>query len=224
MNDECICFSLLDCIDKDSLISLDTSHEHHEHDSECDDSSRDLTTYKDVDEHVWLSLTNAKEICKKIAEKISIVDPENKDTYQSNLNSYTDKLSALHEETNNFFSKQDSPYLIVADRFPFVYLFKDYNISFDSAFSGCTSETDATYENIIKLCQSVEKNNIDSLIVLEKSTSNISSSIASSVNKDMQIFTINSLQSVSRAEINNGFNYYDTMKNNVESLKKALKE
>jgi zinc transport system substrate-binding protein len=224
MNSKCICFSLLDCISKDLLIPLNNSHQHHEHGSMCDDSSCMSTDYENIDEHVWLSLTNAEEICKKIAEKISMVDSENKEIYEANLKSYSEKLLTLHNESSKFFSGQTNPHLIVADRFPFVYLFKEYNISYDSAFSGCTSETDATYENIIKLCKSVEKNNIDSLIVLEKSNSNISSSIISSVNKDLQIYTINSLQSVSRAEIINGFNYYDTMKNNIDSLKKALKK
>jgi DNA polymerase-3 subunit epsilon len=105
------------------------------------------TAYENIDEHVWLSLTNAEEICKKIAEKISMVDSENKEIYEANLKSYSEKLLKLHNESSKFFSGQTNPYLIVADRFPFVYLFKEYNISYDSAFSGCTSETDATYEN-----------------------------------------------------------------------------
>lgn len=222
MNKNCKTISLMECIDSENLINTSHQHEHHEHTHSCEDENCDENNFSLYDEHVWLSIPNAIKICQKIADEISAIDSENAKIYKENSEKYCNKLSALHKYAIDALAKCENPYLVVADRFPFVYMFSNYNIEYDSAFSGCTSETDATYENIIKLCNAVEDHNLKSLLVLEKSNSNISSSIISEVKKELKIYTVNSLQSVSADEIKDGFTYYTAMKNNIDVVLKAL--
>lgn len=219
MNKNCKIISLLESIECSKLIENFHGEPNHTHDHENSEMiHEDLSLY---DEHVWLSLPNAIDICQRITLEISSLNPLESEIYNDNLKNYTNKLLSLHEETKNSIS-QKNPYVIVADRFPFVYFFNDYNIPYEAAFSGCSSETDATYENIIKLCNAVNSNNVDSLFVLEKSNTNISSSIVSAVNKDMKIYTLNSLQSVSSEEIEKGLTYYTVMKTNIETILSSL--
>ncbi len=218
MNKTCKKISLVDSVKKDLLIN--TSHQSHGHEEEASENNHENTN--SVDEHVWLSITNAIDICEVIYNEISSMDESHKKIYEKNFESYCDKLLSLHSEAINAFSEFSLRYVIFADRFPFAYFFRDYGIKCTSAFSGCTAETEATYENVIKLCKEIESNNLSSVLVLEKSTSNVASSIISSVKREIHIYTLNSLQSVSREDIQSGCTYYNAMKNNIEALKKSM--
>ena len=219
MNKKCIKVSLLESIPKTSLLSLNHDESVHEHDDECEDEHS-----SSVDEHVWLSLINARHICDTIKNQISKLDPDYKNIYDENYNNYLQKLSELHDYCQSEISKFNSPFLVVADRFPFAYLFNDYGIKYEAAFSGCTSETDATYENIIKLCNTVRENNINSILVLEKSTSNVSSSIISTTKKELKIYNLNSLQTVSKTDIEKGLTFYNAMKSNIDIMINSISE
>mgnify|MGYP000467675760 CR=1 FL=1 len=50
---------------------------------------------EEKDEHVWLSLKNAKTLVGAIADALQELDPDNKDTYAANAAAYIEKLSAL---------------------------------------------------------------------------------------------------------------------------------
>ena len=52
----------------------------------------------EYDEHVWLSLRNAKVLCKAIADYLAEIDTENADTYQDNEKAYADKLDELDKQ------------------------------------------------------------------------------------------------------------------------------
>ncbi len=214
MNKDCKTISLLEIVGFDSLIESNLSEAHnHEHSEECADK---------YDEHVWLSLKNADKICKRICELISSFDLENKKHYEDNSEKYCNKILTLHNEAIEFFSEFQNPFVVVADRFPFSYLFSDYGIEYSAAFSGCSSEVTATYENIIKLCRDVENRQLIYIIVLEKSNSNISSSVISTSKQKVEVLTVNSLQAISKNEIENGLTYLDVMNQNIEVLKKAV--
>ena len=51
-----------------------------------------------IDEHVWLSLANAKTIVGAIEAKLEEIDPDNKSSYEKNANDYIAKLDALDKE------------------------------------------------------------------------------------------------------------------------------
>jgi len=74
-------------------------------------------------------------------------------------------------------------------------------------------------EPIAPIMPKIEKNDYE---LIEKSNSSISSAVVSSSSRELEILTINSLQSVSREEIDCGMTYYSAMKNNIETVKKAL--
>lgn len=214
MNKDCKTISLLEIIGYDNLIESNLSEAHnHGHSEECTD---------EYDEHVWLSLINADKICKGICEIISGFDLDNKKHYEDNSEIYSNKILSLHNEANKFFSEVQNPFVVVADRFPFSYLFLDYGIEYSAAFPGCSSEVTATYENIIKLCREVENRNLKYIIVLEKSNSNISSSVISASHQKVEVLTVNSLQAISKNEIESGLTYLDVMKQNIEVLKKVV--
>ncbi len=218
MNKKCVVLSLLDSVDHDSLIEVGSQEHLHYNESEENHS------HNSIDEHVWLSIKNAVNIVNTITEAIVSIDKESEATYRTNAEEYCHKIQSLHEEFQSFVSELEDPFVVIADRFPFAYMFNDFNISYAAAFSGCTSETEAIFENIVSICNEVSNHNITTLITIEKSNSNILNAVISASKKNLDNVTLNSLQSVSAEEIENGLTYFDVMKSNFDSLKKALKQ
>ena len=111
----------------------EAEHEHedaeeHEHEEEAD-------------EHVWLSLKNAKMLVRVISKALQELDPDSKDIYAANADAYVKKLSALDAEYQAAVDAASNKTILFGDRFPFRYLVDDYGLHYYAAFVGCSTET-----------------------------------------------------------------------------------
>ena len=112
---------------------------------------------KEYDEHVWLSLKNAKTLVGAISAALQELDPGNKDTYAANADAYGQKLSALDAEYQKAVSAGTYKTLLFGDRFPFRYLVDDYGLSYYAAFAGCSAESEASFETVSFLARKVDE-------------------------------------------------------------------
>ena len=104
----------------------------------------------EYDEHVWLSVKNAKTAVTKIAEYLEVLDLANSSVYAKNLQNYLEKLDSLSEIATELSKKNDfsSKPLIFCDRFPFRYMTDELGAKYFAAFSGCSAETEASFETV----------------------------------------------------------------------------
>ena len=190
---------------------IEESDEHgHEHEDE-------------VDEHIWLSVQNAKALVSAIQEELCAVDDGNAALYQSNAASYLAELSALDEAFEETVSSAKRSVLVFADRYPFRYLAHDYGLTCYAAFSGCSAESEASFATILALVKHVEENALPYVMVLENSTQGIAKQVIDNTkSKDQGILVLNSLQSVTREDIESGATYLGLMKEDLAVLKTAL--
>ncbi len=194
---------------KESLISTQHHHEGEEH-----------TVY---DEHVWLSLKNAAFFCERISDVIKEIDPENQVLYALNEEEYVAKLNALDRYIEDLVNTASKKALVFADRFPFAYLMRDYGIEYYAAFEGCSSETDASFDTIISLASKVDELGIEVLLTTEKTDGNVADAvILASSAKDLKIRPLNSMQSISYRDAEQGDTYLAIMEDNIVFLKEAL--
>jgi len=194
--------------------------EEEEHD-EAEGDHEDETEY---DEHVWLSLKNAQIFCQIIAKAISSLDPDNAEVYQANLTSYIGKLSALDSQYQTEVTASPVKTVVFGDRFPFRYLVNDYGLDYYAAFIGCSAETEASPNTIIRLAEKVDEFKLKTIMVTESSDQSIAKTIKDNTkDKNQQILVLDSLQSVTSNDAQNGTTYLSVMENNLEVLKKALK-
>ncbi len=178
----------------------------------------------DCDEHIWLSPKRALMMCDAICEEICTLDSENAPLYRENCEKYCEKLSELDKKCEGIFSNENSPYLLFADRFPFVYLTNDYGVSYSAAFSGCSSETGATYETVATLVSVIKEKNIKVLLTLEKGSSDISKTLISEAKRDdITAEKLFSMQNVGKKDMENGFSYLFAMQENLKVFEKAVK-
>ncbi len=172
-----------------------------------------------ADEHIWTSVKNAKLMVNAIKDTLCLADPEGSDTYEANAISYNSQLDEIDAELEEI--SKDVPMMIFADRFPFIYLLHDYHIPYKAAFSGCSSETNAGFETQISLMNAVKDNALPCVFIIEGGDKYQADAI--SAETGCKIYSLNSMQSVKRSDIENGIKYIDVMKNNANILKEAYR-
>ena len=174
----------------------------------------------EFDEHIWLSLKNAKASCNIILNELVKLDPENKDKYQANYDRYINELDKLDAEYEKAVSSSSKKVLLFADRFPFRYLVDDYGIDYYAAFKGCSAESEASFDTIKFLAEKTDELNLKYVMILENSEEKIANAVINStVNKNQTIESLDSLQSTTLAD---NRSYLDVMSSNLEVLKKVL--
>lgn len=174
----------------------------------------------EIDEHVWLSVKNAKLFVSEIAQAIAKLDEENENIYLENAKAYNEKLTQLDEKFLEAASSSSKNTLVFADRFPFRYLVDDYSLDYFAAFSGCSAESEADFETIIFLANKIDQLDLKYVFVIENSNTKLAQTVINSTtSKNQQIVVLNSLQSVSNVE---GASYLSVMMENLETIKRAI--
>lgn len=197
--------------------------DHDDHDHEDEDHDEHEHHHEHIDEHVWLSLENADDLCKAIAEQLCAIDPQNADSIMKNYEEYSKQLNDLDDEYEEAVEQSPNKTIIVADRFPFRYLVDDYDLKYYAAFSGCSAESEASFETVAFLANKLNELKLKNVLTIDGRTNKIAETvIQTSENKDQNILVLNSMQSVSEEAVKNGASYLTIMKDNLEVLKQAL--
>ena len=162
-------------------------------------------------------------LVKAIAASLAQADPDHADTYQTNADNYINQLMALDAEYTQAISQVDNPTLLFGDRFPFRYLMDDYGITYYAAFSGCSAETEASFQTIAFLSDKLDELKLPSVIKLDGADGKIADAIIrTSQSRDQQVLQLHAMQSISAQDVKNGASYLDIMKDNLAVIRQAL--
>lgn len=195
-------------------VKLEEELEGVEHDHEHDHEDEE-----EYDEHVWLSLRNAKKCVEAIKDVLCELDPTNMDRYKKNAEEYIEKLELLDQKYMEVVSNSKNNTLVFGDRFPFRYLVDDYNLNYYAAFVGCSTESEASFNTITFLAKKLDELGLTSILTIEGNNHKIAETIIKNTeNKNQEILTLNSMQ----GSILEGDTYLSIMEKNLEVLKKAL--
>ncbi len=193
----------------------DHTHNIHSHDGHADE--------KEYDEHIWLSLRLAEKSVTALRDELIALDPENKKIYTANAAEYIAALQSLDKEYMAATEGSRDKTVILADRFPFLYLMQDYGITCYAAFPGCTSDTAASFSTVVYLIERLNEHKKSAVLILEGSNQSVAETvIADSTQKGAAVEVINSCQSVTAQDIQSGASYLDIMRSNLNALKRAL--
>lgn len=173
-----------------------------------------------LDEHVWLSLKNAKTIVNAIAQDLAEVNPDNKVSYEKNAADYVTKLDELDKEYKDTLSAFANKTIIVGDRFPFRYLVNEYGINYYAAFKGCDAGSEASFDTVAFLAKKMDELDMKNIFIIDGSTGDLAKTIVDNTqNKDAKVLVLDSMQSTKSSD---NANYIEIMKKNLEVLKSAL--
>lgn len=222
--------STIDCTDKivinmlevaDHLYEESTDRHHHiEHEHEHEHEHEEAIIY---DEHVWLSPINASSVTSAICDALCMIDPTHTDDYRTNAANYSAELDALDSELRELVESAERSTILVADRFPFLYLCEDYGISYCAALPGCSSAADLTAVGYEELAEHIKADNLSVIFMAEFSDGTIARTVKrESGLDDVDILTLHSCHTLTKGQIDDGATYLSLMRENIKALDKAL--
>ena len=207
---------------KEEEVKEGMQEEEEEHAEEAKDGKEEEEV--EYDEHVWLSLKNAKIFTKKIADVLSEVDKADAKTYQANYESYAKKLDDLDKKYADAVASAKNKTLVFGDRFPFRYLVNDYGLDYYAAFVGCSAESEASFETVTFLAKKIDELGLGNVLTIEGKNHKIAKTVVDNTkNKDQKVLTMDSMQSTTSKDVKDGATYLGIMEKNLEVLKEALK-
>ena len=209
----------------EGMQAEDEHEHHHEHAEAHEDHDHEHAEEAENDEHVWLSLKNAEILVKNLAEAVAKLDTANASEYHMNAALYVAKISTLDAQYRAAVDSANFKTILFGDRFPFRYLVDDYGIKYFAAFVGCSAESEASFETVAFLAGKMDSLALPAIFTIDGSNGKIARAIldASKKSKETPVLTLNSMQSVTDAQMQSGTDYLSIMQSNLEVLKKAIK-
>ena len=175
----------------------------------------------EYDEHIWLSLRNAKTCCAAITDALIALFPEREQELRKSCADYAASLEAIDAGYRSALEDRARDTLLFADRFPFRYLLDDYGLSYYAAFPGCEAETEASFETVVFLARKVDELALPAVLTTESPVPRLAETVVeNTASGDAEILALDSMQA---ARIEEGISYLSRMETNLENLRKALK-
>lgn len=210
--------TLLQSLDEapDQIRLMDVVEPIHEDAAE----EHDHQHHEEYDEHVWTSPVNMIEIVEAVADKLVDLDPDNAQTYRANGDAYIAELRQLDQEFRDMVQGARRQTIVVGDRFPFLYLAREYGLSYYAAFPGCADSTEENIGATAELIDKVRELNIPVVFHVEMSNCKTARSIANETGAVIRC--LHSCHNVTSEEFEAGTTYIDLMRQNLTYLREAL--
>ena len=212
-NDSAAVLPMMTNLPEDSLFCVEAAGEEHH--------AEDVEHNHQKDEHIWLSVKNALRLCEIIKNVLCDIDEKNAGIYKQNFINYCSELERLDNAYLQTITEGSKDTVVFADRFPFVYLINDYSLSYHAAFSGCSADSNASFETVTRLAGKIDELGLSCILITEASDGSVAKTIRDCTrDKNQEILTVDSMQSVSadKAELS----YIEIMEDNLEVIRKAL--
>ena len=202
--------------------NADHKHEEHKHVEHSHDKDGH-EHHDEYDEHIWLSLKNAKLCVDAIADALARADASHAQAYKDNAAAYGAKISALDKDYEAAVAASSKKTLLFGDRFPFRYLVDDYGLKYYAAFPGCSAETEASFETIAFLSAKLDELKLPAILTIEGGSRKVAETILyNTPTHDQKILVLDSMQSTVGDKAAYGQDYLAVMRKNLDVLKEAL--
>ncbi|WP_295884671.1 metal ABC transporter solute-binding protein, Zn/Mn family [uncultured Anaerococcus sp.] len=189
-------------------------HEDHDHAHEHDHSH----SHGEFDPHTWLSPKNGLAQAKVIADKLSEIDPANKDYYMENYKKIEDELNAMIDEYKEKFEKLENKNFLVSHQ-AFGYLARDFGLN-QIALTSLTSTEDADAKTLKEAVDEAKNLGINTIFYEMGGSSKSADTIANELGANT--VPLNTLEFATDEELNNDTTYQDLIKYNLEELYKSM--
>ena len=202
----------------------DEKEEKHDHDHDEKNEKEEKHNHDhdddELDPHYWTSPKNAIKMVNTITNALVEKDPENAEFYKENAKNYIKQLEEVDKELHNVVDNAKIKKVVVADRFPFRYLFADLGLEYRALFSACSVESTASAGQIKKMVDYVKTNKIPVVYRIEMGKGEMAETVAKDSGAKVKL--LHSIHTVTKDEFDKGVTYIDLMKQNIEALKEGL--
>ena len=174
----------------------------------------------EYDEHIWTSPVNAAAMARALGEALAGLEGADADACREAANAYAAQIEGIDGMLRQLVEGAKRRTLVFADRFPFVYLTREYGLDYVAAFPSCTADTEPSAQTVMALIDRVASEGIPAVYTIELSTQAVAKTVAEETGAE--ILTLHSMQSVTQDEFEAGESYVSLMRRNLEALRRGL--
>ena len=164
-------------------------HNHDDHADESDDHAEDHGHNhfeEEPDEHVWTSPENCVILIEKLTDIICGTDPSHAEAYRRNGDAYRSAFEELDREYRQMADSAARRTILFGDRFPFLYLARELDLTCYAAFSGCSAESEPSAATIAFLIDKAVEEKLPVVFKIEFSNGNIASAVSEAAQKKLR--------------------------------------
>lgn len=198
---------MMDCVS--GLVEEDGA-DGHRHDSDG----------PEYDEHIWTSPVNAAEMVRALGEATVGLEGADAGACREAANAYAAQIEQIDGALRQLVEGAKRRTLVFADRFPFIYLAREYGLDWLAAFPSCTADTEPSAQTVMALIDKVASEGIPAVYTIELSTRAVAKTVAEETG--VEILTLHSMQTVTQDEFQAGESYVSLMGRNLEALQRGL--
>ncbi len=198
-------------------IHLDESeeeHEEHEHEEHADHD------HGDMNPHIWIDPILAIEQAENIKDALIALDPDQKETFETNFSSLQEELLALDQSFQEMADRADKKeFLISHDAYS--YWESRYGLE-QLSVSGLSPSQEPTQKQLEEIIETAKSHNLKYMLFEQNATPKP----AKAVQKELGLNTlrIHNLSVLTEEDIENNETYFTLMEKNIQTLQKALSE
>jgi len=208
---------MMDCVETvHTGEALESDHADHEDHADHAEHAH----AEEYDEHVWTSAANAMTIVSDLCKAVCAADPENRTVYEAETAAYLQELSRLDAAFRETVAAAPHKLLVMADRFPFLYLTREYGLEYLAAFPGCSSGTEASAATVAALIDRVQSDGLDVVFYIEFSNQKLADTVCESTGAEKRL--LHSCHNVTKDEFDGGATYLSLMEHNLAAIREAL--
>ncbi|MFD2672740.1 metal ABC transporter solute-binding protein, Zn/Mn family [Marinicrinis sediminis] len=193
-------------------------HEHEEEHAEEDAHAGHDHGDHDIDPHLWTSPKQLMWMAENVKEGFIAADPENQQQYEQNFSALLEELSELDAGIRQIVEQAARTDIVVSHN-AYSYLARDYGLNQISVM-GLSPEAEPTAKDIKQVSDFIKEHEVQYILFEEL----VSPEIAQMLSNDLGIETLvfNPLEGLTDEQNQQNENYISIMKENIETLKKAL--
>lgn len=176
--------------------------------------------HHDVDPHIFTNPRMAIQMLQSVEDALCTLDPTNSNIYKSRGEAYRAELTALDREFRNAANSGKRNKLIFGGRFAFLYFTQEYDLSYEAAYSSCSSESEPAAADIAHIIDTVKNEQIPVVYYEELADPKTARLICEETGAKPLL--LHSCHNISKEELTQGVTYLSLMKMNLEHLKEGL--
>lgn len=202
--------------DESEHVDADQEHEDAGHDHE--ESEEHHHHHGMYDPHIWLSPVNGKEQAKVIADKLSEIDPDNKDYYMDNYKKIEKELDDMIDEYKEKFDGVDNKDFMVTHK-AFSYLARDFGLN-QMALTGLMSTGEVNPDVLKDAVNDAKNSNINTIFYEMGGSDKQAKILADEIKGD--VAPLNTMEYATDEDLDKDISYQDLVKDNLEALYKSM--
>lgn len=210
----------------DLIKATEEDHEDHDHAHEEDHEDADNDHeeghhhhhHGEYDPHTWLDPANGKAQAKVIADKLSEIDPANKDYYMANYEKIATELDEITNEYKDKFANVENNKFIVPHQ-AFGYVAREFNLE-QIPLNSLTSTGEAGSKVLKEVSDMAKDEKIKTVFYEMGGSDKAAKTLADEIGAEAK--PISTLEFATDEELDSNKTYQEMIKENLEAIYQSL--